>query len=128
MRSFVKIDFATEQVPDATTLLKFWHLIEKRQEVQGDPCLSSKEYRINRRRRSVQRMPSGFIDWEREIERRKSSVRSKVEHPFLIIKRYFGFAKTVYRGLAKNTHRLRVLFASANLLLCARAGRRLLPA
>jgi IS5 family transposase len=102
--------------------------IEKRQEVKDDPCLSAKEYRINRRRKSVQRMPSGFIDWEKEIERRKSSVRSKVEHPFLLIKRYFGFAKTVYRGLAKNTHRLLVLFASANLLMCARAGRRFLPA
>jgi hypothetical protein len=27
----------------------------------------------------------------------KSSVRGKVEHAFLIIKRYFGFAKTVYQ-------------------------------
>jgi IS5 family transposase len=80
--------------------------IEKRQEVQGEPCLSTKEYRINRRRESVQRMPSGFIDWEREIERRKSSVRSKVEHPFLIIKRYFGFAKTVYSSNARAARRI----------------------
>jgi IS5 family transposase len=99
--------------------------IEKREEVQSSPHLSSIEYRINRRHKSVQRMPKGCIDWEKQIERRKSSVRSKVEHPFLIVKRYFGFAKTVYRGLAKNTHRLYALFASANLLMCARAGRRL---
>jgi IS5 family transposase len=52
-------------------------------------------------------------------------VRSKVEHPFLIIKRFFGFVKTVYRGLAKNTHRLHTLFASTNLLMCARSGRSL---
>jgi hypothetical protein len=51
--------------------------IEKRQEAQGDPCLSAKEYRINHRHESVQRMPSGFIDWEREIERRKSSFAAK---------------------------------------------------
>jgi len=102
--------------------------IEKREEVQASAHLSTKEYRINRRHKSVQRMPEGFIDWEKEIERRKSSVRSKVEHPFLIIKRYFGFAKTVYRGLAKNTHRLHTLFASANLLMCMRAGRSLRPA
>lgn len=29
MRSFMRIDFAQEQVPDATTLLKFRHLLEK---------------------------------------------------------------------------------------------------
>jgi Transposase and inactivated derivatives, IS5 family len=102
--------------------------IEKREEVQASPHLSTMTYRVNRRYKSVQRMPEGFIDWEKQIERRKSSVRSKVEHPFLIIKRFFGFAKTVYRGLAKNTHRLHVLFGSANLLMCIRAGRSLRPA
>jgi IS5 family transposase len=73
-------------------------------------------------------MPEDCIDWEKQIERRKSSVRSKVEHPFLIVKRYFGFAKTVYRGSAKNTHRLYTLFIGTNLLMCARAGRQLMPA
>jgi IS5 family transposase len=102
--------------------------MEKREEVRNSPQLSAKEYRINRRYKSVQRMPEGCIDWEKQIERRKSSVRSKVEHPFLIVKRYFGFAKTVYRGLAKNTHRLLTLFASCNLLMCARSGRPLRPA
>jgi IS5 family transposase len=29
MRKFMKIDFVSEQVPDATTLLKFRHIIEK---------------------------------------------------------------------------------------------------
>jgi IS5 family transposase len=102
--------------------------IEKREEVQASPHLSTKEYRINRRYNSVQRMPEGHIDWEKQIERRKSSIRSKVEHPFLIIKRFFGFAKTVYRGLGKNTHRLYTLFTSCNLLMCVRAGRPLRPA
>jgi Transposase and inactivated derivatives, IS5 family len=102
--------------------------IEKREEVKESEHFSSIDFRINRRHNSVQRMPEGWIDWERQIERGKSSVRSKVEHPFLIIKRYFGFAKTVYRGLAKNTHRLHTLFASTNILMCARAGRSLRPA
>jgi IS5 family transposase len=102
--------------------------IEKREEVKNSPHLSTKEYRINRRRMSVQRMPEGFIDWEKQIERRKSSVRSKVEHPFLVVKRFFGFTKTVYRGLAKNTHRLYTLFAGTNLLMCLRSGRSLRPA
>lgn len=33
----------------------------------------------------------------------------------------------VYRGLAKNMNRFNILFASANLLMCARAGRSLAP-
>ena len=48
-------------------------------------------------------------------------MRAKVEHPFLIIRRDFGFAKTRYRGLAKSRNHLHVLFASANWLTRARA-------
>ena len=58
---------------------------------------------------------------DRRAESRKASVRAKVEHPFLIIKRDFGFAKTRYRGLDKNRNHLHVLFASANWLMRARA-------
>jgi IS5 family transposase len=50
----------------------------------------------------------------------KSSVRAKVEHPFLVIKRLFGFAKTRYRGLDKNAHRLFVTCALTNLYLVRR--------
>ena len=38
--------------------------------------------------------------------------RAKVEHPFLKVKRVFGS----YRGLAKNTERLALLFGLGNLL------------
>ena len=41
-------------------------------------------------------------DADKETNRRKSSVRSKIEHPFLTLKRIWGFAKVRYRGLAKN--------------------------
>lgn len=99
--------------------------IEKRPEVVNSPHLSKIEYRINRRYGSVQKTPTCLFNWEKYIERRKSSVRAKVEHPFLIIKRYFKFSKTVYRGLSKNTHRLHVLFACTNILMCLRAGRKL---
>ena len=57
------------------------------------------------------------------IENRKSSTRCKVEHPFLIVKRQFGYCKTAYKGLAKNMNRSNVLLASANLVMCIRAGR-----
>ncbi len=33
-------------------------------------------------------------------------MRAKVEHPFLIVKRDFGFTKTRYRGIAKNLNHL----------------------
>jgi IS5 family transposase len=49
--------------------------------------------------------------------RTKSKVRAKVEHPFLVIKRVFGFAKVRYRGLAKNTHRLWVSCGLTNLFI-----------
>ena len=47
--------------------------------------------------------------------RQKSSLRAKVEFPFRIIKRLWGHATVRYRGLAKNTARLHLLFALANL-------------
>ena len=51
-------------------------------------------------------------------------MRAKVEHPFLYVKRQFGYAKVRYRGLYKNTQRLAVLFGMANLM----RAERLLPA
>ena len=45
-----------------------------------------------------------------------ASVRAKVEHPFLYIKRHFGYAKVRYRGLSKNTQRLMTLLGFANLM------------
>ena len=57
------------------------------------------------------------------MEHKKSAVRCKVEHPFLLVKRQMGYAKVVYREIAKNMHRFPMLFASANLLMCSRAGR-----
>jgi IS5 family transposase len=54
---------------------------------------------------------------ERGKNRTKSKVRAKVEHPFLVIKRVFGFAKVRYRGLAKNTHHLWVSCGLTNLFV-----------
>ncbi|MDQ2834301.1 MAG: IS5 family transposase [Acidobacteriota bacterium] len=54
---------------------------------------------------------------QRAKNRTKSSVRAKVEHPFRILKRIFGFDKVRYRGLAKNHHRLCACFALVNLYL-----------
>jgi IS5 family transposase len=48
-------------------------------------------------------------------EKAKASVRARVEHPFRVIKRQFGFVKVRFRGLAKNTAQVLTLFALSNL-------------
>ncbi len=50
----------------------------------------------------------------------KASVRAKVEHPFRVIKRQFGYMKVRYRGLAKNTAQVLTLFALSNLWMARR--------
>ncbi len=57
---------------------------------------------------------------ERAKNRNKSRVRAKGEHPFLVIKRIFGFTKVCYRGIAKNANRLFVACALANLFMVRR--------
>ena len=47
--------------------------------------------------------------------RPKSRVRAKVEWPFRILKRVFGYTKVRYRGIAKNHHWHLVAFALVNL-------------
>ena len=53
-------------------------------------------------------------------ERHKASLRAKVEHPFRVIKRQFGFTKVRYRGLAKNAAQVLTLFALSNLWMARR--------
>lgn len=50
-----------------------------------------------------------------QVEKIKASIRAKVEHPFRVIKRQFGYAGVRYRGLKKNTAQLVTLFALSNL-------------
>ena len=54
------------------------------------------------------------------VEKMKASIRAKVEHPFRVIKRQFGFTKVRYRGLMKNTAQLVTLFALSNLWMARR--------
>ena len=55
-----------------------------------------------------------------KIERAKSSLRAKVEHPFRVIKCQFGFRKVRYRGLAKNTLHVKMLFTLSNIWMVRR--------
>ena len=57
---------------------------------------------------------------EAAAEKRKAAVRAKVEHPFLYLKRHFGYGKVRYRGLAKNTQRIALLLGFSNLLIAGR--------
>ena len=49
-------------------------------------------------------------------EKAKASVRAKVKHPFLKVKRLFGYVKVRYPGLGKNAERQALLFGLSNLL------------
>jgi IS5 family transposase len=55
-----------------------------------------------------------FVEWGARHSH-KASIRANVEHPFRVIKRQFGYVKTRYRGLKKNTAQLVTLFALSNL-------------
>ena len=59
-------------------------------------------------------------DKDRARNTTKSKVRAKAEHPFLILKRVFGFAKVRYRGLEKNATRLFVACGLVNLYMVRR--------
>ncbi|WP_321854796.1 IS5 family transposase [Paraburkholderia tropica] len=58
-----------------------------------------------------------------QIERLKAGVRAKVEHPFRVLKQQFGYTKTRYRGLLKNTAQITTLFALGNLWMARKALR-----
>lgn len=55
-----------------------------------------------------------------KAEKLKAGIRAKVEHPFRVIKRQFGYMKTRYRGLKKNAAQIATLFALSNLWMARR--------
>lgn len=101
--------------------------IEKREEIKNNAHFSKINFRINRRPKSIPKASDNAFDWDRYIEKRKSSVRCKVEHAFKFIKDVFNFRKVRYKGIAKNLNKLNVLFACANLLMVKRANKDFVP-
>jgi IS5 family transposase len=98
--------------------------IQKREEIESDPKKASIDYRINVRPGAMRKDAKNLSkEMDRKIESRKSSVRSKVEHVFRIVKIQFGFKKVTYRGIEKNLNRLFGLFVSANVYMLAKSGR-----
>lgn len=58
-----------------------------------------------------------LTDRDRQINRQKSKVRSRVEHVFGVLKRQFGYNKVRYRGLDKNAQAVLTKCALINLYL-----------
>jgi IS5 family transposase len=71
------------------------------------------KYRVNRRGTDEHPVTKRW----KQINRARSRIRAHVEHPFLVVKRLWGFEKVRYRGLAKNLARTFAVFALANLYL-----------
>lgn len=87
--------------------------VEKRPEHEGRGVI----WQIAARRSTYKKLDkrSALYKAKRKIEKAKAQVRAKVEHPFRVIKRQFGYVKVRFRGLAKNTAQLMTLFALSNL-------------
>ena len=78
------------------------------------------KYRINRRPSQLRKLSKSGQYAAKKAEHGKSSVRAKVEHVFAVLKGLFRYRKTRYRGLRKQTAKLNMLFALANLILADR--------
>jgi len=112
-------------VADSTVLADLLHGEETR--VWGDQAYKGQSHVIKECAPGAQdhahrryRYKNGIDEQEQAKNRSKSSVRSKVEHVFQVMKVQFGFVKLRYRGLKKNAHRLFVTCALVNLFLSRR--------
>ena len=92
--------------------------VEKRSEHDGRKVI----WQVAARRSKYKKLNKNGVIYKayRKIERAKAQTRAKVEHPFRVIKRQFGYTKVRFRGLAKNTAQLVTLFALSNLWMARR--------
>jgi hypothetical protein len=91
--------------------------IAKRPEIAG----KTTEFRVAMRtgkRRGLLNITEGRL--QDLIETAKPHIRSKIEHPFRVIKQQFGVQKTRLRSMAKNRRNINVLAALTNLFLARR--------
>jgi IS5 family transposase len=78
------------------------------------------KYVICRKPSSIRKLSKSGQYAAKKREHEKSSVRCKVEHVFAVVKKLFGYRKTRYRGLRKQTAKNFIMFALANLYLADR--------
>ena len=93
--------------------------VEKREENQDNPVTWHIAMMPSKRKALAK--DSDYDQLLEKIEKLKASVRAKVEHPFRVIKRQFGYTKVRYKGLRKNTAQLITLFALSNLWMVRKA-------
>ena len=67
--------------------------VEKRDEIKQDSQRFTLDFRVNRRPGRLPRVSDNAIDWKRYIEKRKSAVRCKVEHPLPDREKYLPIPK-----------------------------------
>ena len=88
--------------------------------ITKNSCGTQIRYKLNRR---PSQMRKNTIRSQAQLKRReheKSSVRAKVEHVFAVVKGQLLYRKTRYRGQRKQTAKLNIMFALANLILADR--------
>lgn len=94
---------------------------EKRPEARKKNTDGKKiRYKINRRPSQSKNNSARSQAQIKRREHEKSSVRAKVEHVFAVLKLQLRYRKTRYRGLQKQTAKVNILLALANLLLADR--------
>ena len=86
--------------------------VEKRPDAKADMTWHIAMRPGKRRALNKDNAADAIVD---QIEKLKAGVRAKVEHPFRVVKRQFGYVKVRYRGIKKNTAQLMTLFALSNL-------------
>ena len=86
--------------------------IEKRPDAKADVTWYVAMRTGKRKALNKENEADAMID---KAEKLKAGIRAKVEHPFRVVKRQFGFLKVRYRELKKNTAQLFTLFALSNL-------------
>ena len=77
-------------------------------------------YKINRRPSQIRKLSKSGQYLIKKSEHQKSSIRAKVEHLFCVVKKFFNYRKTLYRGLEKQIQKINMMFALANLYLANR--------
>ena len=93
---------------------------EKREEIIASH--STVEFHIAEKRGRIKAMKEGaFKEAVMQLEKCKTQVRAKVEHPFHVVKNLFQHPKARCRGLRKNLAQLHTLLALTNLFIAKRS-------
>lgn len=125
-RVFIGIDVGAQRLPDDTTILRFRHLLEAfdlapAMQTLINELLQTRGLMLKAGTSPCAPASAGCLPdtpggrMLKELEHAKASIRVKVEHPFWVIKRQFGYTKVRYWRLAKNTAQFHTLFALSNL-------------